>query len=195
MPKPEERDVLPEHTSAEIAAIRAGIEADAEHIRKCGFPHPIIKATWPDRDFVIDGRKRMELCKDLGIPWDRNLEVYANLSEAECWAMRVALNTNRRSTPPTKKQRQEHVAIFLKAGHSVRAVEKLTGVAKSTVADIKARLSESGQLPKIEATMGTDGVRRKVGNRPTVAMMRDNAKVGAFRRAMNTLGPDAPSGP
>lgn len=191
----QEHDVLPDHTAAEIAAIRAGIEADAEHIRNCGFPHPVIKATLPDRDFVIDGRKRIALCVELGIRWDRNLEVYGNLSEAECWAMRVAINTNRRSTPPTKKQRHEHVAIFLKAGRSVRAVEQLTGVAKSTVNDIKARLSGSGQLPKIEATVGTDGVRRKVGDRPTVAMMRDNSKVGAFRRAMNTLGPDAPSGP
>lgn len=67
-------------------------------------------------------------------------------------------------TPRTSTDRAALAKVFRESGMSLRAIGKVIGAPKSTIADDLSQLSETGQLAEPERITGTDGSDRSAKN-------------------------------
>ncbi len=160
--------IFPAPTKAQKQELRAAIET-------VGLKNPVVV---DEHRNVIDGHTRRDICEELGLDWLEGADVRIGLSEIEKRALAIELNMWRRPLQLTPKLRRKLVSIYLQAHSdlSVRQVAELFGVSKSQVQNIKTELSQNGQLPNIESTIGKDGVRRKIGKRNGSRLIIRNEK-------------------
>jgi len=116
---------------------------------------------------VIDGHERRDICEELGIDWYKGADVRDGLSEIEKKALAIELNMWRRPLHLTRPQRNTLIEIYLIAHPELsdEKISELFGVDRSTVNRRRKKLVQTHKLPKVETTIGTDGVKRKVGKR------------------------------
>jgi len=103
-------------------------------------------------DELLDGAHRLRAIKELGME-EPEKRVITVRDEEHRRSLMAALNLHRRNL--TKAQRDKAIADMRSAGMSVREVSDLTGIPKSTVADVK--VSEFGHVDAAPVTVGKDG--------------------------------------
>ncbi len=171
-------DILPPHTAAEEHALRT----DLTETRRL-----LVPVVVDEGGKIIDGILRSKICTELGIDWMNGAELVHGLSAAEKQALRIRLNILRRTTPPNRKQRQEYIAILLKADPSLStaAVAQLVGVDPTTVGRHRSLL----HLPEL-VIKGLDGKTRKI----TRTYLRGQKDLQPVSTALTVLGNQKPDG-
>lgn len=149
--------IFPRETPDERASLRQSIEA-------VGLKCPVVI---DDKGNVIDGHERRDACVELGLDWLAGADVRIGLSEVQKKALAIELNLWRRPVQLTRRQRNELLDVYLMANPqlSEHQVAALFGVNQSTVNRRKRKLMQTHQLPLVTATVGRDGVIRKIGER------------------------------
>ena len=149
--------IFPEATPEQRAELASSIEA-------VGLRNPVVI---DEHKQVIDGHDRRDVCIGLKIDWLAGADVRVGLSDAQKKALAIDLNMWRRPLNLSQKLRTELIEIYLVANPelSETVVADLFSVNQSTVNRIKQRLMQSHKLPPVTATIGKDGVKRKIGER------------------------------
>lgn len=149
--------IFPKATPEQRAELASSIEA-------VGLRNPVVI---DEHKQVIDGHERRDICMDLKIDWLAGADVRVGLSAPQKKALAIDLNMWRRPLNLSQKLRTELIEIYLVANPelSETVISDLFAVNQSTVNRIKQRLMQSHKLPLVTATIGKDGVRRKIGER------------------------------
>ncbi|MDZ4686188.1 MAG: ParB/RepB/Spo0J family partition protein [Planctomycetaceae bacterium] len=149
--------IFPPATAEERANLKLSIEA-------VGVQSPVVM---DEAGHVIDGHERRDVCIELGIDWLAGADVRVGLSEIERKALAIELNLWRRPIQLTQRQRNVLLDVYLiaKPHLSEHQVAELFCVNQSTVNRRKRALMLSHKLEPVTATIGKDGVSRKIGNR------------------------------
>ena len=139
---------------------------------------------------VIDGHHRKEICDELGMDWMKNANVRIGLSEYQKKALAIELNMWRRPVTLSQKKRAELIQIYLIANPELsdNIIADLFSVNQSTVNRMKKKLMRLHKLEKPDATVGKDGIRRKIGKRDGAEMTVKNSKeFDSVRPAIHVL--------
>lgn len=139
---------------------------------------------------VIDGHHRKEICEELGLDWMQYANVRIGLSDNQKKALAIDLNMWRRPVMLSQKKRVELIQIYLIANPELsdNVVAGLFSVNQSTVNRIKKKLMQLHKLEKPDATVGKDGIRRKIGKRDGAEMIVKNSKeFDSVRSSLQTL--------
>ena len=104
-------------------------------LRKYGCKTPVL--IWKtglgvnEKFWLVDGRHRFELCRELDIPFD--IKIFDG-AEAEAVALAVSLNDDRRhQTQEQKRARIERIALARREGKSQRAIAESENVSRAQV--------------------------------------------------------------
>ncbi len=145
-------DVLPQHTSLEIEALKQDLKAN-------GLKVPVIV---DETGEIIDGRLRADLCDKLSLPWRPTAMTEAGLTADQKAALRIKLNFLRRNTPPNAKQKRKFLEVILKAETHLSngAIAQLCGLDDSTVSKKRKKLVNAGEVSAASVVTGVDGVPR-----------------------------------
>lgn len=174
--------IFPRATSQESADLRRSIEA-------VGLRNPVIV---DDKGNVIDGHERRDACVELGMDWLVGADVRIGLSDIQKKALAIELNLWRRPVHLTRAQRNGLIDIYLEANThlSDNQVAKLFGVNQSTVNRRKQALMQSHKLPLVTATVGKDGVTRKIGERRKGArvIVKSQAEYDSLKPVLAEIG-------
>lgn len=150
--------LLPPLTDEERQALK-------EDIRQRGVQVPVLV----DEDGVIlDGHHRVSICQELGISY--LTEVREGLTETEKRSLVLALNVHRRHL--TKEQRRELIEHALQddPAKSDRSIARQVHASPTTVGTVRKGMEESGQLSKLDSSIGADGKERSRGPRNAAAV-------------------------
>lgn len=149
--------IFPPATPKQRADLRASIDA-------VGLNVPLIL---DEHRNVIDGHDRREICEEIGIDWYETAVVRSGLSDIQKQALAIELNMWRKTNLLTQQQRNELITIYLTAHPEFadETIARMFGVDRSTVNRRRKQLVQTHKLKNVEATIGKDGVRRRVGQR------------------------------
>jgi hypothetical protein len=148
------QDLLPQHTEEEREALYEDIELH-------GLQTPVVI---DEKNNIIDGRLRAEICQELKIDWLKQAELVKGLSKVQKEALRIKLNLPWRKTPPTQKQKREWIEVLLRAEPELSdgSIAEMVGSSQPTVWRVRKRLIQMNKLPRVAATVGRDGRKRKI---------------------------------
>jgi site-specific DNA-methyltransferase (adenine-specific) len=149
--------IFPKATESQRAELKRSIDT-------VGLQNPVVV---DEQKNVIDGHDRRDICSELGIDWLAGADVRIGLTDDQKKALAIDLNMWRKPLHLTRDKRNELIEVYLVVHPelSETQVAELFGVDQSTINRRKKRLMQTHKLRPVQATVGTDGVRRKVGNR------------------------------
>lgn len=117
----------------------------------------LVPVEYDENGDIIDGHHRVKICENLGlVDWPRF--VRKGLSEADKRKLSRELNLSRRHM--TSAQKQTVIADQLRDTPSIssRAVAAMLGVDHKTVASVRNKLVNGGEIPHHDEIEGRDGV-------------------------------------
>ncbi len=141
--------LLPPLTAEEYASLERSI---IEH-------GVLVPVEYDEAGEIIDGHHRVAICESLGLAdWPRF--VRKGLSEQTKRKLSRELNISRRHL--TTQQKQAVIADQLRDTPSIssRAIAAMLGVDHKTVASVRHRLVDGGEIPHHDEVEGRDGVRQ-----------------------------------
>lgn len=143
---------------------------------------------------VIDGHLRRDICEELGIDWMVGADVRAGLNDLQKKSLAIELNEWRRKNL-TQKQRQEIRDIYIMANPTLSGpiVGRLFAVSPSTVNRRKQELVQSRKLPAVTATVGKDGVVRRIcesKKKSATLIVKNRAEFEAVKSDLEELAGD-----
>lgn len=149
--------IFPRATEAQRAELKRSIEA-------VGLQNPVVV---DEQKQVIDGHDRRDICSEIGIDWLAGADVRIGLSDDHKKALAIDLNMWRKPLHLPRNERNELIDVYLVAHPELSEpqVAELFGVDQSTINRRKKRLMRLHKLPSVQATIGKDGIRRKIGKR------------------------------
>lgn len=149
--------IFPKATEAQRAELKRSIEA-------VGLQNPVVV---DEQKNVIDGHDRRDVCIELGIDWLAGADIRIGLTDDQKKALAIDLNMWRKPLHLTRDKRNELIEVYLIAHPelSETQVAELFGVNQSTINRRKNELMQTHKLLAVQATIGKDGVRRRVGKR------------------------------
>lgn len=182
------KDLLPIHTEQERAQLKEDIERN-------GLQVPVVI---DEHDNVIDGFLRKELAEDLKIDWKKAADVRFDLGDIEKQALRIRLNLLRRTSMPTRRQRQQCRQVLLMAHPELsdQLIADMCGASRATIQRERKELAQNGKLMMPLSTVGSDGKRRKANRKPRtiVSSKHEYAKVANDWNDVEQLGGKKPTG-
>ena len=160
--------IFPRVTKQQYAELKFSIQSS-------GLRNPIVV---DEHGTVIDGHLRREICDTLELDWMVGADVRIGLNEAQKKALSIDLNLWRRPANLTQKKRTECIEIYLIAHPELsdNTIADMFSVNQSTVNRIKRRLMQMHKLPPVIATIGKDGVKRRIGKRLGARLVVKNSK-------------------
>ena len=135
---------------------------------------------------IIDGHNRVAICQSLGlVDWPRF--VRKGLSEIDKRKLARELNVSRRHL--TTAQKQAIIADQLRDTPSIssRAIAAMVGVDHKTVAAVRARLVEGGEIPHHEEVEGRDGVKQPARKPIKTAFVPDQPNVREYMKGAKVI--------
>ena len=156
--------VMPELSAEEYAELKADIE-------QRGVMVPI---EFDELGNVLDGYHRLQICKELGIK-DYSKVIRAGMSESEKLTHARKLNIARRHL--TQEQKRGLIQAQLKETpeKSDRQIAKDLGVDKNTVNSQRKQLEASGEIHRMNKSIGSDG-KQYPRNRKPVSVFNPTKK-------------------
>ena len=109
---------------------------------------------------IIDGNHRKEIANELGYDCP---EIVHEGEEEELRTLARALNLARRQLNREQKRRIIADQLRETPNRSARWIGKMLGVDGKTVADVRAELASTAEIPQLAKTVGKDGKERSVG--------------------------------
>lgn len=143
--------VMPPLSSDERAALKADIALRGV----------MVPVEYDDRNNVLDGHHRIEICGELGITnWPRL--VRHGLTEVEKRRHARRLNLDRRHL--NAEQRRDQIATELREQPeaSDRTIAGGLGVDHKTVGTVRDALESTGEIPQLDKRTGRDGKARRI---------------------------------
>jgi DNA-binding Lrp family transcriptional regulator len=183
------RDHIDVHPAAELDPMMSDAELQAlgKDIKKRGMINPVV--IWRETEQLIDGRSRLEAATRAGLletdeqgrlclrTWDGLREIKmtskagaGNLYEIDPFSLVDSLNLHRRHLTP--EQKTERIANKLKAqpDFSNRQIAEMTGTSHPTVAKVRRKLEQSGDVEKVSTSTDTKGRQQPVHKSKTVSV-------------------------
>jgi ParB-like chromosome segregation protein Spo0J len=156
--KPEKYQLLPELPPEQFEALKASI---AER----GVIVPVVVDEF---GAIIEGHNRARACRELGIN-DYPVDVRSGLSEVEKRTLARELNVLRRHL--SRDQVRALITEQLKdtPDWADRRIGQKLGVDHKTVAEARARLLATGEIPQSDKLLGMDGKERPIRERKPAA--------------------------
>lgn len=155
--------LLPPLSAEEHAALEASI-----------VQHGVLVPVEYDEDGnILDGHHRVAICQSLGlVDWPRF--VRKGLSETDKRKLARELNVSRRHL--STAQKQAVIADQLRDTPSIssRAIAAMVGVDHKTVASVRNRLLDAGEIPHQDEVEGRDGVRQPARKTIKTAFLPEN---------------------
>lgn len=108
---------------------------------------------------VLDGHHRLQICEELGIK-DFPKVIRAGLTEEEKYTHARKLNLARRHLSQEQKRGLIQQQLQATPEKSDRQMAKSLGVSPTTVGTVRKDLENSGQLSKLDSSIGADGKER-----------------------------------
>lgn len=138
----------------------------------------LVPVEYDEHNNVLDGHHRVQICGELGITeWPRVVRL--GLSEAGKLTHARQLNLARRHLD--RAQRRELIAQQLRdtPQTSDRQIAEALGVSPTTVGTVRAEMEDTGEVSKLDTSMGADGKEypREV-ERPTAYRYIDDSAEG-----------------
>jgi hypothetical protein len=160
--------IFPPATNQQRKELRASIE-------NVGLCNPIVI---DEHGNIVDGHERRDVCAELGIDWLAGADLRIGLADAEKKALAIELNLWRRPIHLSRAKRNELIDIYLVAHPELSepTVAALFGVSQSTINRRKKQLIQTNKLQRPEATIGKDGVKRKIRKRNGARMIIKSRK-------------------
>jgi site-specific DNA-methyltransferase (adenine-specific) len=142
---------------------------------------------------VIDGRLRLRVCKELGIPCPRI--TVSKLSTLEKRRLAVDLDVCRKHCG--SELRKEVAADILKRSpiSSDREVARKCGLDRKKVAEVRETLESGGSIPHLTHRRGKDGKRYKLPKKIPQILTQTDKDARKAQRVLAELGTDAPNKP
>ncbi len=177
--------IFPRATGEERAQLKMSIEA-------VGLRNPVVI---DEAGHVIDGHERRDACTVLGHDWLAGADVRIGLTDIQKKALAIELNLWRRPVQLSRRQRNELLEVYLVANPhlSETRVADLFGVNQSTVNRRKQALMQTHKLSPVTATVGRDGLTRKVGERRrggARVIVKGRGEFEALQPALAEVGAD-----
>lgn len=138
--------IMPSLTAEEYAELKADIE-------KRGVMVPI---EFDEIGNVLDGYHRLQICEELGIK-DYPKVIRVGMTEAEKLTHARKLNLARRHLTTIQKQELIKAQLRETPERSDRQIARDLGVHQSTVGTQRKKLEQSGQVSKLDTSIGADG--------------------------------------
>jgi site-specific DNA-methyltransferase (adenine-specific) len=138
--------LLPEMTEAEYEALKASIS-------RWGVMVPVLRAA---DGCVIDGRKRLRACRELGVK-NCPTTVVGKLTLEEKRELRLDLNLCRRQVGLPVKRQIAETLLRRAAWLSNRCIGRQAGLDHKTVASLRAEFESRWGIPHHDTRIGDDG--------------------------------------
>ncbi len=146
----------------------------------------LVPVEYDEAGEIIDGHNRVAICESLGlVDWPRF--VRKGLSEAEKRKLSRELNVSRRHL--TTAQKQAVIADQLRDTPSIssRAIAAMVGVDHKTVASVRRKLVDGGEIPHHAELEGKDGVAQPARKPIKTAFVPDQPNVGEYMKGAKII--------
>lgn len=119
---------------------------------------------------VLDGHHRLQICAELGIT-DFPKVIRAGMTESEKRTHARKLNMARRQLSQDQRRGLMRDTLFETPEISDRRIAKALGVSPTTVGTVRREMEESGELSKLDSSIGADGKERprQVDRKPMIS--------------------------
>ena len=141
--------VMPPLTAEEYSELR-------NDIAQRGVMVPI---EYDEQGNVLDGHHRLQICEELGIT-DFPKVIRAGMTENEKRTHARKLNMARRQLSQDQRRGLMRDTLFETPEISDRRIAKALGVSPTTVGTVRREMEESGELSKLDSSIGADGKER-----------------------------------
>lgn len=135
-----------------------GLKAD---IAERGVLVPVVL---DEQGAVIDGHHRVRACRELGIT-DYPTKVEEGLDEVAKRSLARTLNAARRHLSPYQRRALILDELLDEPARSNRVIAHRLGVSPTTVGTVRRQVEATGQLSKLDSSVGADGKSRPVHRR------------------------------
>jgi len=132
-------------------------EALKSSIAEVGILYPIIV---DENGVTIDGHHRLRAAKELAIK-DVPKSIIAGLTESEKRIEARRINVARRQLTQAQRKKLIKDSLLDAPERSDRQIAVDLGVSPTTVGSVRKEMEKSGQLSKVDGTVGADGITRR----------------------------------
>ncbi len=153
----------------------------SDSIRRHGVLVPV---EYDEDGNILDGHNRVEICQALGVTdWPRF--VRRGMGEDEKRAYAREINISRRHLSSEQKRHVIAEQLRETPALSSRAIAARLGVDDKTVSSVRAKMTETAEIPQLEKTLGTDGKERRRPIRTT--FLPEPANVRELKRVAKEI--------